>query len=397
MLLLSWLSLCLAENKNWIISGIMKKIAIDLTWVRHGKVGGTESSVTNLLRGLEQLHDEDCEFYLITAKDNTELFGDYIARGYFRSIIGNTISASQRKRVLWQNFGLCRLLGKNGIYDCIEPIYLMPFTPLMGIRFYAIIHDLQAKHYPKYFSVSRVGFMKMAWKNTVRNAYRVVAISDFVKDDIASTYHIDADKIVRIYDAIDIDKEAITGDEVLDKYHVETGKFYYSVSSLLPHKNLKTIILALAKLKEAGSKAFLPLLVSGVGGHQKQELEQMLKEHDLTEDVRLTGFVSDEVRNDLYKNCKVFLFPSIFEGFGMPPIEAMAFGASVITTKSSSLYEVTGGKCSYVEDPLSPDEWKDVLEKEEYAKADISSLLAQYEPEEIARQFVGMVKGKVYG
>ena len=131
-----------------------------------------------------------------------------------------------------------------------------------------------------------------------------------------------------------------------------------------------------------------------VGGHQKQELEQMLKEHDLTEDVRLTGFVSDEVRNTLYKNCKVFLFPSIFEGFGMPPIEAMAFGAPVITTKASSLYEVTGGRCSYVEDPLSPDEWKDILEKKEYAKVDISSLLAQYEPEEIARQFVGMVKGE---
>ena len=105
----------------------MKKIAIDLTWVRHGKVGGTESSVTNLLKGLEQLHDEEAEFYLITAKDNTELFQEYITRGYFKSLVGNTIADDQKKRVLWQNFGLCRLLRKNGIYDCIEPIYLMPF------------------------------------------------------------------------------------------------------------------------------------------------------------------------------------------------------------------------------------------------------------------------------
>lgn len=366
----------------------MKKIAIDLTWVRHGKVGGTESSVTNLLKGLEQLHDEESEFYLITAKDNKELFQEYIIRGYFKSLVGNTIADDQKKRVLWQNFGLCRLLRKNGIYDCIEPIYLMPFTPLMGIRFYAIIHDLQAMHYPEYFSTFRVSFMKIAWKNTVRKAHRVVAISDYVKDDIVATYHVNEDRIVRIYDAISIDTEDAAGNEVLDKYFVERGEFYYSVSSLLPHKNLKTIILALAKLKESGSKAFLPLLVSGVGGHQKQELEQILKEHNLTEDVHMTGFVDDSVRNALYKNCKVFLFPSIFEGFGMPPIEAMAFGAPVITTKESSLYEVTGGKCSYVENPLSVDEWKEVLEKGAYSEVDISELLMQYAPEEIARQFI---------
>lgn len=366
----------------------MKKIAIDLTWVRHGKVGGTESSVTNLLKGLEQLHDEESEFYLITAKDNKELFQEYIIRGYFKSLVGNTIADDQKKRVLWQNFGLCRLLRKNGIYDCIEPIYLMPFTPLMGIRFYAIIHDLQAMHYPEYFSTFRVSFMKIAWKNTVRKAHRVVAISDYVKDDIVATYHVNEDRIVRIYDAISIDTEDAAGNEVLDKYFVERGEFYYSVSSLLPHKNLKTIILALAKLKESGSKAFLPLLVSGVGGHQKQELEQILKEHNLTEDVHMTGFVDDSVRNALYKNCKVFLFPSIFEGFGMPPIEAMAFGAPVITTKESSLYEVTGGKCSYVENPLSVDEWKEVLEKGAYSEVDISKLLMQYAPEEIARQFI---------
>lgn len=366
----------------------MKKIAIDLTWVRHGKVGGTESSVTNLLKGLEQLHDEESEFYLITAKDNKELFQEYIIRGYFKSLVGNTIADDQKKRVLWQNFGLCRLLRKNGIYDCIEPIYLMPFTPLMGIRFYAIIHDLQAMHYPEYFSTFRVSFMKKAWKNTVRKAHRVVAISDYVKDDIVATYHVNEDRIVRIYDAISIDTEDAAGNEVLDKYCAEKGEFYYSVSSLLPHKNLKTIILALAKLKESGSKAFLPLLVSGVGGHQKQELEQLLKEHNLTEDVHMTGFVDDSVRNALYKNCKVFLFPSIFEGFGMPPIEAMAFGAPVITTKKSSLYEVTGGKCSYVENPLIVDEWKEALENGAYSEVDISELLMQYAPEEIARQFI---------
>jgi len=77
----------------------------------------------------------------------------------------------------------------------------------------------------------------------------------------------------------------------------------------------------------------------------------------LSNNIIITGFVTNEERDLLYKNAAVFLFPSIFEGFGMPPIEAMQLGVPVLTTKCSSIPEVTEGKANYVEDPFAVAQW----------------------------------------
>ena len=77
----------------------------------------------------------------------------------------------------------------------------------------------------------------------------------------------------------------------------------------------------------------------------------------LEQEVTLTGFVDSAERNALYQHCRAFLFPSVFEGFGMPPIEAMLFGTVVITTDRTCIPEVTQGKANYVKDPYDVQEW----------------------------------------
>ena len=231
----------------------------------------------------------------------------------------------------------------------------MPFTKVGNIRFYTVIHDLQAIHYPEYFSAARVLWMKCSWKNAVRKSYCVIAISDYVKDDIVAEYHVDPSKIKRIYDAVDIDVNACANISALQKYGVKRKQFYYTVSSFLPHKNLAVLIYALKRLKDANSSGFLPLLVSGVGGDQEKELRALVKQCGLDGMVRLTGFVGNDVRNLLYRECKVFLFPSIFEGFGMPPVEAMAFGTPVVTTNETSIPEVTEHLCETVHNATDPE------------------------------------------
>lgn len=365
------------------------RVAIDLTWIRHGKVGGTESCVRNLLDGMMNCPTLDIQIYLLVAKDNIETFRKYENIEWFTLYECNTIAASQRKRVLWQNFCMGKLLRKLGINVCLEPIYGKPFLGTRGISFITTIHDLQAYHYPEYFSRARVMWMKLSWWNAVHTSKYVIAISNYVKNDILSKYHVSEDKIKVIYDAVVLDCDNCNDSSELAKYQVESKKYYYTVSSLLPHKNLKTLILALGLLKKENSGVFCPLVVSGVGGKSKDELEKLIKENDLVNDVIFTPFVDDAERNMLYKNCKAFLFPSIFEGFGMPPIEAMAMGVPVLTTKCTSLEEVTGGLLNYVSDARSPRMWQTNLSNGLTACSQIEAkqLLRLYKKEDIALRY----------
>lgn len=369
----------------------MSKIAIDLTWVRHGKMGGTESSILNLLHGLKEICCADVELYLIVARDNARLFQSFENTNNFYVLVADTCCSNQKKRVFWQNTGLCSLLRRNGIDNCLEPTYSMPFTNIGDIKFYTVIHDLQAIHYSEYFSAARVMWMKYSWKNAIKKSYRVIAISDYVKDDIIAKYHADPSKIKRIYDAVDIDVNACANVSVLQKYGVKHKQFYYTVSSLLPHKNLSVLIHALKRLKDANSSGFLPLLVSGVGGGQEEELCDLVKRCGLDGMVRLTGFVGNDVRNLLYRECKVFLFPSIFEGFGMPPVEAMAFGTPVVTTEETSIPEVTEHLCETVQNATDPEEWKQKILSAKVMPGS-ENVIRRYAPPRIAQEYLDMWK-----
>ena len=223
----------------------------------------------------------------------------------------------------------------------------------------------------------------------MKKSYRVIAISDYVRDDIIAEYHADPTKIKRIYDAVDIDVNACANVSMLQKYGVKHKQFYYTVSSLLPHKNLSVLIYALKRLKDVNSSGFLPLLVSGVGGRQEEELHALVKKCDLDGMVRLTGFVDNDVRNLLYRECKVFLFPSIFEGFGMPPVEAMAFGTPVVTTEETSIPEVTEHLCETVHNATDPEEWKQkILSAKVIPRSE--EVIRKYTPACIAQEYLDM-------
>lgn len=112
----------------------------------------------------------------------------------------------------------------------------------------------------------------------------------------------------------------------------------------------------------------------------------MANKYDLRDNIIITGYVESNVRNTLSRYSRAFLFPSIFEGFGMPPVEAMAFGATVITTKEASLYEVTQGKACYIENPYNVEEWVNAMVNLKPAIEHIDMSL--YEPKYIAEKYM---------
>lgn len=391
----------------------MEKIAIDLLWLRPGKVGGTESYIRNLLDGFVKL-DDDFDFTLLVSLDNADTFQKYEKDHRFHLLTADIRSSNIAQRILWQNLFQNRLLRRQGFRKCFEPVYCKPWLN-GGIQYTCVIHDLQALHYPEYHPFHEIAYSRLCWRADTLNAARIVAISGWVKSDIEQKYH--RSDIEVIYNPILIKENEISDFELLKrKYGIEKKQFYYTVSQMIPSKNLGTLIHIIDRIVngEKGQKLPCKLVISGVNGSAAEELKREVQSRNLESAVVLTGFISNEERNSLYKNCHTFLFPSVFEGFGMPPVEAMLFRTPVVTTKCASIPEVTQGKAVYVDDPYDVDEWIEKLEgiceritQDQDCDLEAMQNLLQdsrqntldfevYEPERISRQYLNLLKEPIW-
>lgn len=359
-----------------------ERIAIDLLWLRPQKVGGTESFIRNLLDGFMELEDK-FDFTLLVSKDNAYTFQHYEQDPRYHLLVADVKSEGIAKRIIWQNLHQNRLLRKNGFKKCFEPVYCKPWLN-GGIDYTCVIHDLQAYHYPQYHPLHEIVYSRLCWRMDAWNAARIFAISEWVKKDVEAKYH--RKDIGVIYNPILVKKEDVVDfGELQKKYHIARGEFYYTVSQMIPHKNLMTLIRMIEKLSVSEIELPKKLVISGVNGSARKELEQTIRARSLEDHVILTGFVSNEERNTLYQNCHTFLFPSIFEGFGMPPVEAMLFGSRVVTTRCASIPEVTQGKAAYVDDPYDENEW---IEKLRMHQKQESPDFSRYAPEVISRKYM---------
>lgn len=378
----------LLQIKSVRCKGIdMENVAIDLLWLRPRKVGGTESYIRNLLDGFLKLKEE-FSFTLLVSRDNAETFRCYEKDSRYRLLVANVKSSGIAGRILWQNMFQNRFLRKHGFRKCFEPVYCKPWFN-GGIEYTCVIHDLQAYHYPQYHPVHEVAYSRLCWRMDTLNAARVLTISEWVRKDIEEKYH---RKDIRvIYNPVLINREQREDFSVLqEKYDIEEKQFFYAVAQIIPHKNIGTLIRIMERIVNEGSDLPDKLLISGVNGNATKELINEIREKHLQEHVLITGFVSNEERNSLYQHCHTFLYPSVFEGFGMPPVEAMLFGTKVVTTRCTSIPEVTQGKAIYVDDPYSEEEWlrKIRLDDNHSREVDFSVFL----PERISSQYLKILK-----
>ena len=331
------------------------RIGINLLWVRSGKNGGTESYIRNLLDGLSVYGKGENEYYLYLTKDNAASFEKYFSKDQFIKKVMPIESAQQAKRVLWENLHLAAQGQKDQLNLWFMPVYSRPFFISKKIPCITVIHDLQALHYPEYFSKGRNLFFRLSWWIDCHTSAKVVTISEFCKNDILNHYRIPSERVKIIYNPIIMEDKVTDFDILAEKYKISKKEYYYTVSSLAKHKNLITLLKMIKLMKDEGKEP--KLVITGVKVNAADEIMKYIEDNNLKENVVYTGFISNEDRNALYDNCKVFLFPSVFEGFGMPPIEAMIRGIPVVTTKETSIYEVTQGKAIYVNKAQDANEW----------------------------------------
>lgn len=184
----------------------------------------------------------------------------------------------------------------------------------------------------------------------LRHASRIMAVSNFTKNDVARLFGIPGDRIEVIYNAIDerfMQGHASSEEQqfIAERYQVNYPFVLYA-GRISPHKNLIRIIEAFSSLKAELSKddllSDLKLIIIGDEVSRHPDLRRTVVKSGVQNDVRFLGFVPIDVLRIFYDAAKAFVFPSLYEGFGLPPLEAMAHGTPVITSNTSSLPEVVG-------------------------------------------------------
>ena len=236
-----------------------------------------------------------------------------------------------------------------------SPHYFLP--PLIHCRSVVTIHDCIHLMFPEYLSGRAAHlYARLQMWTAAHRSDRVLTVSETSKQDILRRFRIPADKVTVVYNAIDerltVPPAAEDFERVRDRYQLN-DPFALYVGNIKPHKNLERLIEAFCELRGEPRFESLKLVIIGDEISRYQGLRRAVHQHKLHKHVRFLGFVPPATLAVLYRAARVFVFPSLYEGFGLPPLEAMYLGTPVVTSNVSSLPEVVGDAAVLV-DPYSP-------------------------------------------
>ena len=223
-----------------------------------------------------------------------------------------------------------------------SPHYVLP--PAVRCRSVVTIHDCIHLMFPQYLpNRAAYAYAKASMWSAARQSSRILTVSEASKRDLLRFFDVPPDKIVVVYNAIDDQFSATPAEDVArvrERYQLD-HEFVLYVGNVKPHKNLVRLIEAFDKLRGRGFDD-LKLLIIGDEISKLPALRRAVHQYKLHKHVRFLGFLPADTLAVLYRLAKVFVFPSLYEGFGLPPLEAMACGTPVVTSNVSSLPEVVG-------------------------------------------------------
>jgi glycosyltransferase involved in cell wall biosynthesis len=231
------------------------------------------------------------------------------------------------------------------------PFYFLPFgAPAKSI---VTIYDTRFLRFPNTYPAARAAFLKTFVPGSLRRAGLVLTISEFSKREIVELVGLDPDRIRVTLLAPREQFTPVSQPEIrariTAKYRLP-GSFILSTSTLEPRKNLARAVEAYASLRKAGLQQELVLV--GVHYFGAGDIQEAIARNGLSQAVHIPGYVDDADMPELYRMADAFIYPSLYEGFGIPPLEAMACGTPVVAANSSSIPEVVGQAAKLV-DPLS--------------------------------------------
>lgn len=318
--------------------GAPAKVGLNLLYVVPGRVGGTETYARELVRALA-VQAPATQWIAYTGREAAASFADAGWPDNVRVLPLRIASAVKSLRVGVELAHLPRVAGRDGV----QLLHSLGTTaPLRGdFARVVTVHDLIYRHYPQTFPTLARRGLEYVVPRAARAADRVIADSQATKDDLIATYRIDAAKIDVVHLGLGMTPPPeFSPEDKLRAYYELTGRpVLLSVAAALAHKNVDGLLRAFAQLRHTAR----PLLViTGHAGRDQDRLGALAHELGIARDVRFTGWIEAGELEGLYRLAAGFVYPSMFEGFGLPVLEAMHRGVPVATSGATSLAEVAG-------------------------------------------------------
>src|SRR5579883_1968489 len=313
------------------------RIGVNALYLIPGAVGGTEIYLRELLAALARL-DRENEYFIFR---NLETGRDLVPRAANFHDKPQAVRARFRPaRILWEQ----TILPLEASRYRIDVLFNPGFTAPVFARCACVttFHDLQHKRHPEYFRWFDLPFWNFFLWASARRSRGLIAVSVATRQDLKQYYGVDAQAI---HHGVEREFFEIAGKR-------EPGDFILCASTSHPHKNLDRLLRVHAAMHDAP-----PLVITGVRGFAAKQVERLAGPR-----ARMLGWIPREQLFELFRRARGFIYPSMFEGFGMPVSEAMAAGVPVACSDIAPLREVGGAAVHYF-DPASDDAIRDALKR----------------------------------
>ncbi len=336
------------------------RIGVNALYLIPGGVGGTEIYLRNLLAALAEVDKRNQYFIFVNRETGPELCPRTVN---FHPVETGVRAKFRPGRLIWEQLGLPLATREAKLDVLFNAGFTAPWFS-RGARV-TVIHDLQHKRQPGNFGF----FERMAWNASVglavRRSSHFVTVSANSKRDIEKFYGVEPERIHVVQHGVEESFRGLLnnrafGPSLLHEAGMPEAPYLLAVSTLHPHKNWDRLLEAFERLRSQGHQ--LDLAVCGLPGKSWDKISKRLRGSDLEGHVHLLGWQSRRCLIGLFKYAEALVFPSTFEGFGMPVAEALTAGVPVACSDIAPLREVAGDCATYFE-PTSSDAIADAIQR----------------------------------
>jgi glycosyltransferase involved in cell wall biosynthesis len=311
----------------------MARIGVNALYLLPGEVGGTEIYLRELLAALAAI-DAANQYFVFT---NLETGADLVPRQANFTWKPQAVRARLRPaRILWEQTVLPLEAWRYGLDVMFNPGFTAPL--LSGCACVTTFHDLQHKRHPEYFRWFDLPFWNLLLWAAVHRSRRLIAVSEATRADLVRFYRLPPERIAVVPHGVNPEFFALQ--------RSDPERYVLCVSTLHPHKNLERLIRAYAS-----SRRDYKLVLAGMRGFHTDAIEKLVAGLGVGDSVKITGWLPRQELLRLYARASAFVYPSLFEGFGMPVLEALAAGLPVACSQIPPLREVAGDAALFF-DPL---------------------------------------------